>query len=45
MRTVVDPSRLIAVDCSKPVSYRFYLGMAEYVDDCEFASSQAIKLL
>ena len=25
------------VDCSKPVSRRFYLEMAEYVDDCEFA--------
>ena len=37
MRTVVDLSLLIAVDCSKPVSCWFYLGMAEYVDDCEFA--------
>ena len=37
MCMVVDPSLLIAVDCSKPISRRYYLGMAEYVDNCEFA--------
>ena len=34
---MMDPSLLIAVDCSKPVSRRFFLGMAEYSDYCEFS--------